>query len=77
MGVYLSEPETSKKIEKGSKDKMAFCAAEMQGIVYHHIGWRKNMEDASITEVDLGDGNSLFGVFDGHGGNYFPYSYRN
>jgi len=26
------------------------------------------MEDASITELDLGDGNSLFGVFDGHGG---------
>jgi len=26
------------------------------------------MEDAAIHEVDLGDGNSLFGVFDGHGG---------
>jgi len=31
-------------------------------------GWRKNMEDAAIHEVDLGDGNALFGVFDGHGG---------
>jgi protein phosphatase 1G len=31
-------------------------------------GWRKSMEDASITELDIGDGNSLFGVFDGHGG---------
>ncbi len=26
------------------------------------------MEDATITEVDLCDGNSLFAVFDGHGG---------
>ena len=26
------------------------------------------MEDASIYNVDIGDGNSLFAVFDGHGG---------
>lgn len=26
------------------------------------------MEDAAIHETDLGDGNCLFGVFDGHGG---------
>jgi serine/threonine protein phosphatase PrpC len=26
------------------------------------------MEDAHIVEPDLGDGNSLFAVFDGHGG---------
>jgi len=26
------------------------------------------MEDASIYEADLEDGNSLFAVFDGHGG---------
>ena len=26
------------------------------------------MEDSHIAECDLGDGNSLFGVFDGHGG---------
>jgi len=26
------------------------------------------MEDAAIHEVDMGDGNSLFAVFDGHGG---------
>lgn len=26
------------------------------------------MEDACIHTLDLGDGNSLFGVFDGHGG---------
>ena len=28
------------------------------------------MEDAAIHEVDLGDGVSLFGVFDGHGGTH-------
>ena len=32
------------------------------------------MEDAAIHEVDIGDGNSLFAVFDGHGGNYKFYS---
>lgn len=26
------------------------------------------MEDADIRIADLGDGNSLFAVFDGHGG---------
>ena len=26
------------------------------------------MEDSHIAEPDLGDGNSLFAVFDGHGG---------
>ena len=26
------------------------------------------MEDSHIAETDLGDGNALFGVFDGHGG---------
>ena len=34
-------------------------------------GWRRNMEDAAICETDLGDGNALFAVFDGHGGNNF------
>lgn len=31
-------------------------------------GWRKTMEDADIHQCDIGDGNALFGVFDGHGG---------
>jgi len=26
------------------------------------------MEDAAIHEVNIGDGNALFAVFDGHGG---------
>jgi len=28
------------------------------------------MEDAHITKADLNDEVSIFGVFDGHGGNY-------
>lgn len=31
---------------------------------------KKPMEDAAIHKVDLGDGNSLFRVFDGHGGSF-------
>jgi len=26
------------------------------------------MEDSHIAELDIGDGNALFAVFDGHGG---------
>lgn len=33
-------------------------------------GWRKSNEDAMIMEPDIGDGNSLFAVFDGHGGEH-------
>jgi serine/threonine protein phosphatase PrpC len=29
------------------------------------------MEDAAIHTLDIGDGNSLFAVFDGHGGELF------
>ncbi len=31
-------------------------------------GWRKTMEDADIHCCDMGDGNAIFGIFDGHGG---------
>ena len=63
--MYLSEANTNKDVKEGSGKGLIFCKAEMQG-------WRKNMEDAAIHEVDLGDGNSLFGVFDGHGGTTYP-----
>lgn len=29
------------------------------------------MEDAHIANTNLGNGLSLFGVFDGHGGKYY------
>jgi serine/threonine protein phosphatase PrpC len=31
-------------------------------------GWRNTMEDSHIAELDLGNGVSFFGVYDGHGG---------
>jgi serine/threonine protein phosphatase PrpC len=31
-------------------------------------GWRKSQEDAHIHELDVGDGNQLYAIFDGHGG---------
>ena len=31
MGVYRSEPETTKNINEGFNDKLAFVSAEMQG----------------------------------------------
>ena len=31
-------------------------------------GWRNTMEDSHIVDLNLGDGVSFFGVFDGHGG---------
>lgn len=31
-------------------------------------GWRRSMEDSHIANVSLPNGCSLFGVFDGHGG---------
>ncbi len=33
-------------------------------------GWRKNMEDAHLCEINIGNEISLFGVFDGHGGKF-------
>jgi serine/threonine protein phosphatase PrpC len=31
-------------------------------------GWRKSNEDAHINSLDIGDGNQLYAIFDGHGG---------
>jgi serine/threonine protein phosphatase PrpC len=31
-------------------------------------GWRTNMEDAHLAELDFEDDMHMFGVFDGHGG---------
>lgn len=33
-------------------------------------GWRQTNEDAMIIDLDIGDGNSVFAVFDGHGGEH-------
>ena len=31
-------------------------------------GWRNTQEDAHLCAIDIAEGVSLFGVFDGHGG---------
>jgi serine/threonine protein phosphatase PrpC len=61
MGAHLSEPITLKDSEHGENENLRFGATSMQG-------WRKEQEDAHIVELDLPDGCSVFGVFDGHGG---------
>ena len=73
MGPYLAQPNVDKHTNKGEsfKNKIRFSFCEMQGKVSVDQGWRRQMEDAAICEVDIGNGNSLFGVFDGHGGKYF------
>eukprot|EP00501_MAST-03F_sp_TOSAG23-6_P002063 GSMAST32.ASY1.ANO1.2154.1 assembled CDS len=65
MGSYLSTPITEKHTDTGvhlhSDIKLTYCVSEMQG-------WRKDMEDAHITEPDIGTDSAFFAVFDGHGG---------
>ena len=51
-----------KFIATGEGDNIRYLAMEMQG-------WRRRMEDSHIAHIGLdSSGNSLFGVFDGHGG---------
>lgn len=65
MGAQLAgfsdSPDKQKTDHKGEDNRIRFCCSEMQG-------WRGSMEDSHIAELNIGDGNSLFGVFDGHGG---------
>ena len=61
MGDFLTKPITEKNATDGKDDRLMYGACSMQG-------WRKSNEDAHIHDLDLGDGNSLFTVFDGHGG---------
>lgn len=66
MGNFLAEPITEKHSESGAPDpdsnmNFTYSASSMQG-------WRRTMEDSVKVEVKLQQGESLFGVFDGHGG---------
>eukprot|EP00743_Colponemidia_sp_Colp-15_P000901 GILK01000994.1.p1 GENE.GILK01000994.1~~GILK01000994.1.p1 ORF type:complete len:362 (-),score=45.61 GILK01000994.1:171-1223(-) len=61
MGAYLSTPNKEKESRDGGNHIVRYGASAMQG-------WRTGMEDAHITEPDLAENMSLFGVFDGHGG---------
>ena len=62
MGDFLSVPNTDKMTEVGEGGNCRYVASGMQG-------WRRSMEDAHIAHVNFDNtGMSLFGVFDGHGG---------
>ncbi|RKF74840.1 Protein phosphatase 2C-like protein 2 [Golovinomyces cichoracearum] len=76
MGQNLSQPVTEKSSADGGNENFIYGAASMQG-------WRSSMEDAHTIVLDLqvttenGEENkvidldsrlSLFGVYDGHGG---------
>lgn len=61
MGPYLATPNTDKDSETGSCDRMSYAATSMQG-------WRNQQEDAHIADMNLPNGEAIFGVFDGHGG---------
>ena len=62
MGEYLSTPNKAKDSMEGQNSQLKYGATGMQG-------WRKSMEDAHVTALDVIEGElSVFGVFDGHGG---------
>ena len=61
MGDFLTKPVTEKNSLDGKNDRLMYGSCSMQG-------WRKSNEDAHIHNLDLGDGNSFFAVFDGLGG---------
>lgn len=62
MGSYLAVPIRTKHSDEDENEEMRFGVSEMQG-------WRKSMEDAHITRLELeSPEKSLFAVFDGHGG---------
>ena len=64
MGSYLSTPVREKQSGSGRGAFFEYGFSGMQG-------WRVDMEDAHISESDLGysmPGVGMFAVFDGHGG---------
>lgn len=63
MGEYLSQPDKTKHTDSGESQQLRFVAMGMQG-------WRRSMEDSHIANVNIGNGVSLFGVYDGHGGRF-------
>lgn len=63
MGDTLSKPVTEKHTSTFETSMLRVGCCGMQG-------WRKNMEDAHIAQLNLGGqkNRAIFGVFDGHNG---------
>lgn len=62
MGVYLSEPETSKNVQIGAKGDLRFVSGEMQGtLLYIQDGERiwKTPQSTNLT-LEMGIHFSLF-----------------
>ncbi|EGR33166.1 protein phosphatase, putative [Ichthyophthirius multifiliis] len=62
MGPYMSQPKTDKKIIADQQNGyLKFAMVDMQG-------WRNTMEDGHISDINVDEETSIFGIFDGHGG---------
>ena len=81
MGPYLAVPKKEKLSEDGENKQVGVfevlsakhnCIQLKYGATGMQ-GWRNTMEDSHIAEVDLGNGVSFFGVYDGHGGKHINY----
>jgi protein phosphatase 1G len=59
--TYLNKPNLEKDIDRGENSDYEYVGCSMQG-------WRTNMEDSHLAELDFDSGKHIFGVFDGHGG---------
>lgn len=76
MGDYLATPVKEKKSEEAENGKVSIRIHLFDKIRYglsSMQGWRRSMEDAHISNLDIGDGVAIFGVFDGHGGKQATY----
>ena len=68
-----SEADTTKHTDRGAVDREGVTSYAFSGMQ----GWRMSMEDAHMASTSLPvegqrsiGGHALFGVFDGHGGNF-------
>jgi hypothetical protein len=70
LSRILSNTQIRTKVKRPTSDIVFVkCRVNLKLL---SLGWRRYMEDAAICEADFGDGNSLYAVFDGHGGNSSP-----
>jgi len=72
MGSFRSQPDLQKHTEVHQNGVLQFASSHMCGkFISLTLGWRIYMEDAHIALSPITDKkNSLFAVFDGHGGKY-------
>ena len=71
MGSFRSQPDTVKHSNSKTENGLNYAVSHMCGNQLIYLGWRIYMEDAHINLPTLPNDkkNSLFAVFDGHGGN--------